>query len=88
LTQIQPSLVRESIQSVTISKPIVIVYCVRLAFREGAAGQSFSASVDAKSPSSHAKVSHTASVSTLKLEEILHNLAYADRRLQVYKVLL
>ena len=54
-----------------------------LAGRESA-GQSSLTSIDAKSPLSHSKTSRaSASDCTLKLEEILHNLAHADRRLQV-----
>ena len=40
-------------------------------------------STDAKSPRGDVTASRRASDCTLKLEEIVHNLAYADRRLQV-----
>ena len=38
---------------------------------------------DAKSPMNSASLSRRTSDCTLKLEEILHNLAHVDRRLQV-----
>jgi len=43
----------------------------------------FVTSTDAKSPRGEVTASRRASDCTLKLEEIVHNLAYADRRLQV-----